>query len=585
MSSDFKKVLVKDDRLMVTDSLNYGVFQGGQSVTYVKMPAVSVSNNALNFVVPFPSEQTVLDREVYLQTQTEYLLTFSTVLAGVVNTNTTYDSPLVYGRTLSLRPLPTHQTFQTIISQINNNISTMNVQDVIGALLRCTDALDWERLNMTASQNARLASYTDQVPGASVNTNNLLNSSIGGYDQYQGNKVVPNSSFVNKLQAYSDAGFQNEVGTQAVPYPQPGVQYFKMTVTSVEPLLCQPFIWNKTLCNKAGIYGLQNLQFTMNYGSDAGRALAVPLNVIAGNPTVTNVSQNVLQAELHMKYITPHTTDIMPKRNVVPYLEYPRFITSNLGSVPASTSVADYGMGAKTVPSTASLASQTFTLNQVPDKLLIFVRSTSGSAGAGSIHVPENYLPINGVRIQWNNHTALLANTTQDQLFHISQEAGWNGDYVSWSGVANASYLDGGNQSSRQVPTCGSVLMIDLGKHLELAEPYYAPGSLGTFQIQFNLDVSNYFKFDVVPEIVMIPVNSGIMVNEKGQTSVFTGILTKKDVLDASVQEPLADVHVKRIVGNGMLDGGRAMPTHIVPGMVRRQMESSSGSAMSARLM
>jgi len=574
MSSDFKKVLVKDDRLMVTNSLNYGVFQGGQNVTYVKMPAVSVSNNALNFVVPFPSEQTVLDREVYLATTTEYNLTFSAPLPGIGNgaQPATWQSPLIYGYNLSLKPFPTHQTLLNIISQINNNISTMNVQDVIPALLRSTDCLDWERTNLTASQNSRYGDYN-------VALNSIVNTASTGYEFYQGNKVVPNASFTNKLYA-TDATF-----TPIGLYPQAGSQYFKLVVTSYEPLMCQPFIWNKTLHNKAGIYGLQNLQFTMNYGSDPGRALALS-TVGLGQVSLSGVQQNVLNAELHMKYITPHTTDIVPKRNVIPYLEYPRFITSNLGDVPAGVTTQDNGTGVIINPGTSTLASQTFTLNQVPDKLIIFVRPAQGTYLSASALSPDNSLAITGVRIQWNNHTALLANTTQDQLFHISQEAGYNSDWLSWSGVSSNRIQNvANNNTTVQYPTVGSMLMIDVGKHLELAEPYYAPGSLGTFQIQFNLDVANYFSLAVTPEIVMIPVNSGIMVNEKGQTSVFTGILTKQDVLDASQQEPLGDVHVKRIVGNGMLDGGRALPHHILPGAVRKHMESSSGSGMAGRLM
>ena len=87
MSNDFKKVLVKDDRLMVTDSLNYAVYKGGQNVTNIRMPAISSTPNNLNFVIPFPSESTLLDREVYLRTQTDYYLTFASAVAGVVDLN------------------------------------------------------------------------------------------------------------------------------------------------------------------------------------------------------------------------------------------------------------------------------------------------------------------------------------------------------------------------------------------------------------------------------------------------------------------------------------------------------------------
>ena len=44
MSNDFKKILVKDPRLMVTDSLNYAVIKGGQNV--VVQPQIAISQSS-----------------------------------------------------------------------------------------------------------------------------------------------------------------------------------------------------------------------------------------------------------------------------------------------------------------------------------------------------------------------------------------------------------------------------------------------------------------------------------------------------------------------------------------------------------
>jgi hypothetical protein len=647
MSNDFKKVLVKDDRLCVTDSLNYAVFKGGQNVTNIRMPAISSTPNNLNFVIPFPSESTVLDREVFLRTQTDYYLTFASAIAGIPQyyngsvpstaQTPTYVCPLLYGYNISVGSFPTQRTMDTIQVQINNNISTINSADVFPALLRCADAVEWERYNITASAVDRLCRPDDELYST-------LNNNLGSYDLAQGNKFIPNGSFVNQLIPLDPTtpvtnGQPNILGT----YGQAGTGNFLLRVQSTEPLIAPPFIWNQTLSNKAGIYGIQNLQITCNYGSlykaiklcgqagisDNTSAFVDGLGNILSLPDLSLITQVVNNAELLMKYITPHSTDIMAQRNVIPYLEYPRFISSNYGVsatgvtssiIPLANEVQQTVGGQDTLTTSSSvLQSQTFTLNQVPDKLIIFVRPDSSYRNNSTYN--DFVLPITNISIQFNNHAGILANATQEMLFHMSQEAGSNQDWLQFTGVANAielrqagllsgvfttypydantpsedspgRQLNGVVPISYQVSTIGSYLMLDMARHLELTEPYYAPGSLGSFQIQFNVTVNNQCQIGtdsnpngVTPEIVMIPVNSGLLVTERGQSSCYTGILTKQDVLDASLQEPLSHLHVARVVGRGHQDSGRSLPKHILPGMSRKGFAPATNASMDKRLM
>jgi hypothetical protein len=649
MSNDFKKVLVKDDRLCVTDSLNYAVFKGGQNVTNIRMPAISATPNSLNFVIPFPSESTVLDREVYLRTQTDYNLTFASAIAGVPQYNTavdvsnvqnpTWTCPLVYGYNISIGSFPSQRTMETIQVQINNNISTINSADVLPALLRCADAVEWERYNLTASAVDRLVSPSFEVQSQ-------LNNNVASYDLAQGNKYIPNGSFANQLIPLDPTTpFVNGQPNVLTVYPETGTANFLLRVQSTEPLIAPPFIWNQTLSNRAGIYGIQNLQITANYGSlfkaiklsqlagvaDNTSAYVSGLGINLQLPALNTLSQNVVNAELLMKYITPHSTDIMAQRNVIPYLEYPRFISSNFGitsssgqpgSIIANATVTEPCVGGQQLLSLTStvLQSQTFTLNQVPDKLIIYVRPDSSYRNNSNYN--DFVLPITNISIQFNNHAGILANATQEMLFHMSQEAGSNQDWLEFTGVANAvaqrqagllsgvftTYpYDSGSEVSvnvperqlsgvvplaYQVPTIGSYLMLDMARHLELTEPYFAPGSLGSFQVQFNITVQNQNIVGttsnpdgITPEIVLLPVNSGLLVTERGQSSCYTGILTKQDVLDASLQEPLSHLHVARVVGRGHQDSGRSLPKHILPGMSRKGFAPATNASMDKRLM
>jgi hypothetical protein len=110
MSTDFKKVLLKDDRLMVTDSLAYAVKKGGQSVVSQTAVAIAQSASSVNFNIQIPSDQTIVDRRVWIK---------STVL---VQFETTFDVPLWIGKNLALAAFPFHQCCSTIQTTINNNV-------------------------------------------------------------------------------------------------------------------------------------------------------------------------------------------------------------------------------------------------------------------------------------------------------------------------------------------------------------------------------------------------------------------------------------------------------------------------------
>ena len=62
--SSFEKVLVKDDRLMVTDKIKYMVLKSGQNITSQSFKAISATPNAHTFNVSLPSLETICSREI-----------------------------------------------------------------------------------------------------------------------------------------------------------------------------------------------------------------------------------------------------------------------------------------------------------------------------------------------------------------------------------------------------------------------------------------------------------------------------------------------------------------------------------------
>ena len=92
---------------------------------------------------------------------------------------------------------------------------------------------------------------------------------------------------------------------------------------------------------------------------------------------------------------------------------------------------------------------------------------------------------------------------------------------------------------------------------IQLTEEYYAPGSLGTFNLQAAAQAVNN-HYDAWSqggyELVIIPMNSGVFVNERGTSSTFLSLLTKQDVLDSLQQQPYANYEIRRMVGGGFMD-------------------------------
>ena len=106
------------------------------------------------------------------------------------------------------------------------------------------------------------------------------------------------------------------------------------------------------------------------------------------------------------------------------------------------------------------------------------------------------------------------------------------------------------------VPTVGSMVLLNFAEVIQLTETYYAPGSLGQINLQIAVSVQNNQADDFTAgqwELVIIPMNAGIFVNERGTSSVYTALLTKADVLNASEQEHYSHGTINRMVGGSML--------------------------------
>lgn len=516
MSSDFSTVNVVDSELLGNSSITYAVQRGAQHFTPSQFEANTKSVNAIQWNIQVPSENTIISRKVNFYCEKIVKVSMTTANNGL---------PFVrYGYDTALCAYPLHQMCQTMNATINNNTVSQNTADILPQLLHTVYGDSTNQLNSTSAYQPDL--FTDYNTGLNTNLNVLagFQNSSDLFKQSRGSV---------KLLGWGTTEAKAESNTPA-DWDQPAngngaVHEFYFRFGCYEPLLLSPFVFNNSQLNKSGLWGVQNMNFNfiLNSGSRVMR------HAWAGNAFTSSISK-IVSARLDFLFKSVHADMLLPSRCVVPYLEFPRFLTSSNNAIAA---------GAK-----ASLVSSNIQLNTIPDKLIIVVKPVFALSAGNA----DWFLKINRISLNWNNAAGLLSSAQPSDLFRYSLEAGSKQTWELFNGAANMGNVNTGVNSN--VATCGPVLILDLGKHVAL-DSFYAPGSIGNFSLQFQLDVENHSAYALTgSEINLITVNSGVFVSERGSSQTYTGILNKDKVLQAAEQEPYSSSDVDRVIGGSLWD-------------------------------
>ena len=532
-SRDFSTVLVKDDRLMISDTISYGVQKGAQQISAAIFEATSESPSSHVYNVVVPSLETIVDRHVLWQ---------STVTLRINATVDQNFQAVNIGVRDSLGPFPLHSLVSSMSCTINNNTVSVNLKETLGPTIRLLDQREIEQYSgSTPTAFDTYLNYADMIAGASNNV-------FRGYDSSS-----PDGTCMNRGAFALDSVTQDPGGTvmSVAAAAGPKVCYVKFTVS--EPLMISPFLFSKT-SNNGGLYGIQNMSFQMNIMSDAKRAwkhMNAPVGE-AARSTITSIEVFKFESSrLTFNFLTPHASDVLPARCVVPYYEMPRYLSTNYNAIPAATAIAVPGRAIN--PGKSPYQSTTISLNQIPDKLIIFAKKRDQSWTD-----TDSYLTIDKISMNFNNSSGLLSSFSQYQLWRMSVEAGSNQTWAEFRGYAykasGVAETTAGAGAGSFVATTGSILVLDMAKDIQLVQDFYAPGSIGNFNLQFELSCKNYSDVAITPEICVIAINSGLFACERGTSSVYSALLTKQDVLEASMQQPISRSDVRRMVGGGFLD-------------------------------
>lgn len=564
--ADINPVLVKDKRInQITDSCDYAVYSGASQNTFQQFPATTQSASNISFNVQVPSENIVVDRNVLISSTVNFTIAITNVPAGAIAFN--------IGSNDALQSFALNKLFTTSSATINNTNVSVNTQDVIDALLK---QIPQEQLQKYHGMTPTL---TDGAFKLFTDGQTASNNPLSGYKTSSLNNLyLPRGSHpitVNSFWRLS--GGVASVNTLSTATTD--IFYINCTTNLTEPLMClSPFLFGAdNVYNSQGLVGINSINVVLNVDSSCKRFWStanstynytVSLGNLA-NATVSAVAKNPFEnTNMLLNFLSTQPTDLVKAKNVVAYSDFPRYLTTNISTLNAL--------------STATYSSQNVQLNQIPDKLFIFVRKQMASQ---DVRDSSTFFPIKSISLNFSNASGLLSSSSTQDLFKMSVENGLQMNWYEWSG--NAFYQSANSNAGPiydiadfKLPTGGSVLVINPAKDLSLPS-FLSNGSLGQFSVQFNITVENTTTNNYTPEIVMICQNSGVFVSQSGSSSIFTGVLSKQMVLDTvSNQEAFDSGEYDRLVGGMKMSSA----LKAVPRPMKRVAGAMSAGVRSAGL-
>ncbi len=571
MSLDFNCVKVVDPILQVSDKLNYAVECSGQNVNIQEFAATSQSTSSVTWNVVIPNDVTVISRKVMVSSDIVLKISITTAVASQL-------FPISYGLSDALGPFPLHQLISTNQISFNSSIVTTNVSELMPVFLRqnSSDAFDVYN-DLCPTMFDTTLNYED----AQGTINNVLSASANTLMGIglKGRGCQP-------VQFYTDAGLTT-LWTPFVIGAAIDTLYCKFS--TVEPVFCSPLLWGQPMANLSGTYGINQMNVTFNIGnSNRVWRRAYPKD---GSAPVAgfNVSlESFSNSKLTFNFLTPKPTQYLPVVVATPYYNFSRY-TTPVGTFDMSTNKR------------RTVIAQSLKLNQIPDKLYIYVRKSLSSQ---NWYDSDFFFKIHNVRIDWNNRSGLLSSAQNKDLYRLSKEAFSNQSWEEFN--AETSIYVGSDSAAKsnsglKMPTSGSLLCLNMGSGVEIAEEFYAPGSLGNFNLQVQLDCEWQQTPSIIPaaivvgtpiplrnsgrtnainaELVIVTMDSGMLTCSRGTSNLYTGILTKEQVLgikDQSIYN--AQNSVQRMVGGDMNDRTKFFASNVMKHLDLPKLEKAKAN-------
>ena len=538
-------VKLQDPQLDIVPRTYYAKM-GGSDITYNNYSAISSTNSQVVFSTTTPSVNVGLSRRLYWEggigvsfpatIPDNQLPTFSTITQG-------------NGGTIGLRPFPLANICDTVSEKFNNATITVNLNDIIHALMRYGTSPDERNKFMSGSPSFpdELNSYAD-INGSGAGARNP-------FSQYSTN--------VEEISRLPLAWLQSVVYAAA-----PNATRVRSFVLQfLEPLFVSPINWSEK--DVLSLFGVQTIDITLSLGSNLkNRIFAGAFTSISANTTpittgglngltdavVQLLGDNSSKPKLHVLYITPQINMTVPKLLHYPYYEVGRYITNGANLAPNKFITSG-------VTNPACVAFNTsvsnITLHSVPKRIYIYARvqqsiydtntvvtaANPATYAQGGNAIPNIFGRIPRISLNWNNRAGILSSAAEYDLYRMSVVNGCDQSWTEWTTYS------------------GSVLCIEPSVQMGLS-PLEAPGSRGNYQLQYNLDYVNLLYDDTTLgpvgapntypyNIYTVVINEGFMTVNDSTISLDIGVLTEEAIKNSTWAPPGTFNEISNLWGGG----------------------------------
>lgn len=542
-SADVSKFAVVDPRVLQTKP-KYAVEKGALSLTNQSFTSIANSESQVAWNVQVPSENIFVDRELRWSGSVRLQVTLTRT--GSIASGAPI---LVPGLHFASAAFPFHQCVSTMSTTINDATTSVNTQDVMNQVLRLADQSESRKQRTCPTMLDRYAEYPDSADVA------IHNSPLDSYGSSYNPDEQPNGAW-GRISFFVVTGQTNYVITNGLPVTNStslGPYTIGVEIQSSEKLLLSPFIFADKHGLSTGLFGVQNIQVLANLSAPS-RILRFAPSYFSAAPTIaynSAVGSAPFQTpRLNVQFLTPALDVPLPPKSIVPFMEYPRYITPLAPSwTTSTTALGSY--------STASVTSNTITLPNIPDLLMIYARITNPTSVQG-----DYVLPITQISINFDNFSGLLSGHTQEQLYEMSVTNGLDMDWNTWSGVgavANAGALAASGRGAAAL--AGGPLVLRPGRDIAL-QAGQAPGLVGNFTFQFAAQISSFLGTPPTSNVALyvVAVSSGFFETIKGSSRIIKGVLTESDILSAPMAAPSAEL--QRDVGAAKPAGRQMRAAH-----------------------
>ncbi len=551
--TDVSVYRVYDDEVFPTKPA-FACNVGATSVSSIQNNAISATTSQHTYNIITPSDQVYLSRKP-LWSSDLYLQFSFTPSTAPTATNVI----CVFGRDIAVCPYPLTACTSTMQASINDEVVTINTNDVMWELLRLAEYSDRKHSTVRKCPYY-LDTYANYGDAYGTTMNALATFNSGTSRDYVPNGAFGQVWFTNQagvplqtLFAQSPSVNSYTIGTATVNWGANGIPLYPtgatqqayplfVKITSCEELILSPFEWSDVKENGLALFGIKNLTLTFTMQpAQVNRVIRSngvngAVSLLSYNTTAPGLStsQAFGNAKILTKYLTPPLSLPLPKNNVVPVMNYPRYLTNQVISQVLPGQVS------------ATISSQTITIDQIPDLIVLYVKP--------QVYAQTDavwYYPIVNVSVNWNNQQALMSNFTREQLFEINVRNGIDIDYNMFLGETYNQNQS--NNAYNPTQLAGCPLVIRPGYDFFLGSEALSNNMMGNYSLQINVQVLNPTSNSPTNfNFYMMCVNSGMFVSEGGVSRVVRSLVKPNDVVNAPLAPLATRDAISRVVGEGM---------------------------------